>query len=396
MTEAAFASTIDSILKPKKERFFTNHREKLLKYVRYGGDAFLCSPQIGAAAGFDAYLVGKTWLSQATIQDTMNACAQFDMTPLYNLGIPDLTGLIPEIRVTSAMETTRGGKRREYKSTFASPVGALTAASIEDELSGVCPIEFYVKEEEDLDVLEYDLDRLLECADFSVVEEHVRSCRRLIGEENALDIQWAMQPYEILGFPSTADTAILATVVEDQFRRITDKVLRLDEKLLRAAGGSDFVFLGGPGSEMISPKYYENFMVPYSKMVTDMAHAQGLMIYSHICSPIEPMLTMGYDNQMGIDLFETLSPPPVGNVQSIEDAFSKLSMEICTRGNIGLDALLKETPEQIYEKSWHILEMAKQMGRKHILAASDSLFYETKVENVHAMCRAVRDFNESH
>ena len=80
----------------------------------------------------------------------------------------------------------------------------------------------------------------------------------------------------------------------------------------------------------------------------------------------------------------------------MEDAFSKLSENICTRGNIALDALLLNTPEQIYEKSWTILEAAKRMGRKHILAASDYLFYDTKIENVHAMCRAVRDFNESH
>lgn len=374
------------------------NRERLINYIRNGGDKFLCSPQIGAGAGFDARLAGKTWLGQATMEDTMSAAAQFDMTPLYNMGLPDLTRLVPEIHVTHTMTESRGGKRKEHKNVFSTPVGELTSSSIEDELSGGCPIEFYVKDEEDLNVLEYYLDRLLEVTDFSIVTEHVRNCRKLVGEENAFDIQWAMQPYEMMGFPSTADTAILATVAEEQFRRIMDKVLRLDEKLIKAVavGGSDFVFLGGPGSEMISPKYYENFMVPYSQMVTDMAHQEGLLIYSHICSPIEPMLTMGYYNKMGIDLFETLSPPPVGNVKSIEDAFSKLSPEICTRGNIGLDALLNETPEQIYEKAWHILEMAKKMGRKHILAASDYLFYETKVENVHAMCRAVRDFNNSH
>ena len=374
------------------------NREKLLNYIRHGGDKFICSPQIGAGAGFDAMIAGKTWLGQATMEDTMNACAMFDMTPLYNMGLPDLTKLVPEIKTSHTMTLSRGGKRKNHKNVFTTPVGELTSMSIEDELSGGCPVEFYVKDEEDLDVLEYYLDRLLEVTDFSIVTEHVRNCRKLVGEENAFDIQWAMQPYEVWGFPSTADTAILATIAEEQFRRIMDKVLRLDEKLIKAvaAGGSDFVFLGGPGSEMISPKYYENFMVPYSQMVTDMAHEQGLLIYSHICSPIEPMLTMGYYNKMGIDLFETLSPPPVGNVKSIEDAFSKLSPEICTRGNIGLDALLNETPEQIYEKSWHILEMAKKMGRKHILAASDYLFYETKIENVHAMCRAVKDFNESH
>ena len=210
-----------------------------------------------------------------------------------------------------------------------------------------------------------------------------------------MDIQWAMQPYELFCFPSTADTAILATICEEQFMRLMDKVLELDEKLLKAvaAGGSDFVFLGGPGSEMISPAYYEKFLVPYSRQVTKMAHDAGLLVYSHICSPIEPMLSKGYYNQMGIDLFETLSEAPVGNVKSIEDAFSKLSPDICTRGNIGLDALLNETPEQIYERSWKILKAARNMGRKHILAASDYLFYDCKTENVHAMCAAVRDFN---
>jgi uroporphyrinogen-III decarboxylase len=207
-----------------------------------------------------------------------------------------------------------------------------------------------------------------------------------------------MQPYELLCFPSTMDTALLAIDCRERFYSLMDKVLQLDEKLINAvaAGGADFVFLGGPGSEMVSPKYYEDFLVPYSKQVTDMVHKAGMLVYTHMCSPIEPMLTKGYHNQMGIDLFETLSEAPVGNVKSIEDAFSKLDPSICTRGNIGLDRLLNCTPEEIYEQSWNILETARRMGRKHILAASDYLFYETKEENVHAMCRATRDFNEAH
>ena len=33
------------------------------------------------------------------------------------------------------------------------------------------------------------------------------------------------------------------------------------------------------------------------------------------------------------------------------------------------------------------------MGRKHILGASDYMFYQTPVENVTAMADAVREFN---
>jgi uroporphyrinogen-III decarboxylase len=146
---------------------------------------------------------------------------------------------------------------------------------------------------------------------------------------------------------------------------------------------------------MISPKYYEDFLIPYSKIVTEMAHKNGLLVYTHICSPIEPMLTLGYHNKMGIDLFETLSEAPVGNVKNIEDAFSKLSPEICTRGNIGLDKLLECKPQEIKDMSLRILEAAYKMNRKHILAASDYMFYDTPSENVQAMCEAVKEFNKS-
>lgn len=371
------------------------NRGILKNYIRNGGDRFLCSPQIGAGAGFDARLSGKTWLSDVGIEDTIAVCRRFDMVPLYNFGLPDLTRFADGVSVTGSMEESHGGKRRTHRTVFHTPKGDLHSCTIAEELKGSCPVEYYVKDEDDLDIFEYYLDALLEVSDFSAVTEEIRRMRAFLGEGEAMDIQWAMQPYELLCFPSTMDTAILFALCEDRCRQLMDKILRLDEKLIRATavGGSDFVFLGGPGSEMISPKYYENFLVPYSRQVTDMAHRAGLLVYSHICSPIEPMLTMGYYNQMGIDLFETLSEAPVGNVKSIEDAFSKLSPDICTRGNIGLDALLQETPEQIYDRSIRILETAKRMGRKHILAASDYLFYGTKEENVHAMCRAVRDFN---
>lgn len=373
------------------------NRERLLHYIKHGGKEFICSPQIGAGAGFDTKLAGKTWFSSTTYEDTKHACEQFDMVPLYNFGLPDITQLTPDIHWEGTPVQISETGRRTYRSNFVTPIGTLYNTTIEDELKGSCPTKYLITEEDELDVLEYYLDRLLEVKDFSIITEQIKGIRAILGEDNALDIQWAMQPYELLCFPSTMDTAIFALDCRERFYDLMDKILQIDEKLIDAVakGGSDFVFLGGPGSEMISPKYYEDFLVPYSKQVTDMVHKAGMLVYTHICSPIEPMLSKGYYNQMGIDLFETLSEAPVGNVKSIEDAFSKLDPAICTRGNIGLDRLMNDTPEQIRELSLHILETAHRMGRKHILAASDYMFYQTKVENVHAMCAAVREFNAS-
>ncbi len=371
------------------------NRETLIHYIKNGGSSFICSPQIGAGAGFDTKIVGKTWFSSTTYEDTRTVCEMFDIVPLYNFPLPDLTCLLKEIKWVSEPVTTNDAGRRFYRSTFQTPKGSLTSVTIEDELKGCCQTKYPITEEAELDILEYYLDSLLEVTDFTPITEQINQVRQIVGEENALDIQWAMQPYELLCFPSTMDTAMFAMECQEQFYRLMDKILLLDERLIRAvaAGGSDFVFLGGPGAEMISPRYYEDFLVPYSKQITEMVHQEKMLVYTHICSPIEPMLSKGYYNQMGIDLFETLSEAPVGNVSSIEDAFSKLDPSICTRGNIGLDRLLYETPEQIKAHSFRILEVAQKMGRKHILAASDYMFYDIPIENVHAMCEAVREFN---
>lgn len=369
-------------------------RQQYLSYVRQGGD-FFCSPQIGAGAGFDAKLAGKTWLSETTTEDTIKACRQFDMLPLFNFPLPDLSCLCDSLRWETVSEALLPDGKRHTVRRLSTPRGDLETHFLEQPLLGGAQTKFPVTEEANLSLLEYYLDCLLECSDFSPITRAVQEIRRQVGEDDALDIQWAMQPYELLGFPNVLDTSVLALECPHTFRRLMDKILLLDERLLPAvaAGGADFVFLGGPGSELIPPAYYEEFLIPYSRTLSAMAHAQGLLIYSHICSPIEPMLSLGYYNQMGIDLFETLSESPVGNVKSLEDAFSKLDSAICTRGNLGLDLLLTASPAEILDRSVRILETAQRMGRKHILAASDYLFYDTPAENVHAMCEAVRRFH---
>lgn len=185
---------------------------------------------------------------------------------------------------------------------------------------------------------------------------------------------------------------MLAFDCPERFIKLMDKIVILDEKLIKAVakGGADFIFLGGPGSEMLSPEYYEKFIIPYSQIVASIAHSHGLLVYSHICSPIEPFLTMGFYNRMGIDLFETISLPPVGNVKSLEDALEKIDPRICTRGNLALDILYNSSIEEIKAKVYHILKQS--CGRKHIVAASDYLFYDIPSESVRAMVEAAREW----
>jgi uroporphyrinogen-III decarboxylase len=251
-----------------------------------------------------------------------------------------------------------------------------------------------VETEDDLGALEWYVERALE-ADLTRVEQYVREVNDKVGDMAALDVQWPMQPYELLCFPSTKDTALIVHDCPERARALMDRIVVLDGRLIQAVarGGADFVFLGGPAKEMISPTYYRNYLVPFSQQVSAMAHDNGLLVYSHICSPIEPFLTLGFFNRMGIDLFETLSPPPVGNVASLGDALGKVDETICTRGNIGLDVLLQADAGEVREQTLRLLDEAR--GRKHMMAASDYLLYDVPEENVHAMADAVRDWNGS-
>ena len=84
--------------------------------------------------------------------------------------------------------------------------------------------------------------------------------------------------------------------------------------------------------------------------------------------------------------------PPVGNVKSIEDAFTKIDKDMCTRGNIGLDVLINGNPEQVTEIIYHIMKESIKAKRKHMIAASDYLMAECKMENVQALCDAVKNY----
>jgi hypothetical protein len=362
-------------------------REQFINYVKKGGSKPIASPQIGGGAGFDARLSGK---KIATMEDTVRVSELFDMIPLYNYGF-DLALLSPKLKWIPRAERMQGHLKVKV-SAVETPYGDFTTELIMNEEGDSNRSKAPVTCHEDFDKLNWYLDTLLE-GDYSQAEKAAAGADAFIGQRGAIDFQWGMQPYELFSLPSTLDTVLLAMDYEDEFLALMDKCAAISKKIIDAmAPYTDFVFLGGPGAEMVSPHIYDTFMVPYGRMMTDYAHGKGLLIYSHICSPIEPFLTKGYYNRLGIDLFETLSMPPVGNISSIEDAFSKLDDSMCTRGNIGIDTLMHGTPEEVTVLVNHIMEEAMKAKRKHMVAASDYLLPQCKEENVKALCDAVRNF----
>ncbi len=361
-------------------------RNCFLDYVKHGSEYPLCSLQIGAGAGYDTKIAGREWVSETTLADTIATVTRYDMVPLFNIGIPGDEELNPLLKwkVVRSIDTPEF-RQKDYE--LSTPYGTLTKVVTETPRHGVFQSKYPVACDADLRPFEWVVDAMAD-GDASAITRRVAECVRLIDGRGALSVQWAMQPYEMLCYPNVQDTMLLTFDHPEFMKRMMRKIIALSDIWQEAvkAGGGDFVFIGGSSRDMINPDIFERFLTPGAREVIRNAHEKELLVYSHVCSPVEPFLSMGYYNQWGVDLFETLSPPPVGNVDSLEHAMEVLDPVICTRGNLGLDVLLRGTPDEVRRGVQAIREATR--GRKHIIAASDYLFYDIPEENVIAFCEA--------
>ena len=365
-----------------------NRRERYIHYVKTGKGGPLVSPQIGAGAGFDCKLAGKLWMTDGTLEDTLRACEMVECDPLFNLGLPQFVGMVPELSWKS--ESTPCGGGRKLVSSLDTPYGEFRLEQYEQKILGVTPTRYPVEMGDNLDAVAWYAEQYLKAIPY--LPETLGSIVEKTRELGPLSIQWQLQPIELLGLVSPVDMVMFAMSEPEHHRKVCDVIrdvnMEFAPEVLKC--GVDFLFLGGQGSEMMSPGLYERYIIPDSQAITEVIHSAGGLVYTHICSPIEPFLGMGFYNRMGIDLFETLSPPPVGNVSDLAAARRILDNTICTRGNVGLDVLVNGTIDDVERVTRKI--MRDTAGYKHIVAASDYLFYDVPLENVQTMVRTVRQY----
>ena len=366
-------------------------RQKFLDYIRHGDVKPFVSLQIGAGSGFDCKLAGKEWISEGTISDTIKAYEIVGGDAFMNVGLPGFDGKTKELTWHSKLERYDG--TRQMTRSLETPYGIITQQTHERPMMGVTPVAYPLTINDAtkvFDIVNWYAEQHFRAVKY--VPEMITPLVKELQPHGPVCIQWNVQPFELMGLASVDNLVLLVMTYPEQYRRTCDLIRDVNVAILKQVfvSGADFIFLGAPGSEMLSPQIYEEFIIPDSAAISQTAHQFGGLIYSHICSPVEPFLSSGYYNRMGIDLFETLSSPPVGNVDDLGSARRKLDPKICTRGNIGLDVLLKGTPDEVVAETERVL--AATRGFKHIVAASDYLFYDIPLENAKAVIDTVRNY----
>jgi uroporphyrinogen decarboxylase len=180
----------------------------------------------------------------------------------------------------------------------------------------------------------------------------------------------------------------------DVVHRIQEKVLPFSVGLLRywvESFGPDrlFPWIGGSASasnQLISPRHFERFVLPYMKALYSEAHAMGIKhIYCHICG--EQNLNLPYWAQLNFGDPGFLS---FGHEVDLERAAEYFPKDVIM-GNIEPARLQTGTAEEVYELTRKTIEKGKNCPGGFMLAPGCELPPMTPEENLWAMMQAVSD-----
>ncbi len=158
-----------------------------------------------------------------------------------------------------------------------------------------------------------------------------------------------------------------------------------------ARRGADAVLISSAfaGGGFISPRQYEQFVLPYEAEVVGRIKQEGVPVYTHTCGDIGDRLELMADT--GIDGIDTLDPPPLGSVD-LEDAKARIGDRLFFKGNIDpVNTLLNKSSEEVREDALWRLKVGSP-GGGYILSSACSVSPRVPPENLTTLVEASKEF----
>jgi len=159
----------------------------------------------------------------------------------------------------------------------------------------------------------------------------------------------------------------------------------------QARRGVDAVLISSAfaGAGFISPRQYDEFVLPYEAEVVRRIKAQGVPVYTHTCGEIGDRLERMADT--GIDGIDTLDPPPLGSVD-LEDAKRRVGDRVFFKGNIDpVGTLLRKSREEVRQDALWRLAVGSP-GSGYILSSACSVSPRVPPENLTVLVEASEEF----
>ena len=376
-------------------------RQRILAAMRREAvDRVPCAPRIGA--WLQVHYGDSSW------QTKLRSAQEFGYDPdfLADSGVPnyieptaDATDELRGVDCTTTVRDDADEACELIDRTFHTPAGPLHEVVRRPKPGhgeyGVSPnpvrLERMVKDRDDLGRLRYLLP---DPADFGVGAAY-RELSRSVGERGL-----AMVLIRSALDHRAGDVRDMADLMIDYYhdRPFLDELIALFHH--HAMAETKAVLEQGAGvifgswyyaslSVGWSPKMFDELFVPLIKDHVELVHSYGALYDYYDDGKCRGSLEM--IASCGVDVLETLTPPPVGDVD-LAEAKQCIGDRVCLKGHVDLLYVIKHgTPALIDQTVRDAIEIAAP-GGGFILGTSDSIREGTPLENVRAYFRAARKY----
>ena len=328
---------------------------------------------------FAAGVVGKSYASEVTRDEILHVADICGFDPILRLGADLLWSPVAALQMET--RTEQDGDLRRHISKFSCPAGTIELVSNEPRhTSGTC-ISDGTKSENIYEIIEWYFREILDHQ--RVLLARAKDLAKEYGGKTSLCVGW-LTPFELF-FLAYPGIIMLYLDNRERHHELMELHLELIEVILRVTSnaGWDGYHTAGPPVELMGEKLYDEVAASYLERVRVMAHDAGMWFSFHNCGHIRGLLEKGTYNRVRPDMFETLAPPPMGELDDLRWARKQLSPDICTRGNMDLEFLKNATPDEISRRAAAIIRETD--GYRHIVGTADEILAGTPVENVKAM-----------
>ena len=279
------------------------------------------------------------------------------------------------------------GEERLFEETLTIPSG--TKRRIVAEKKGTIPwlVEAAVSSEEDFDLVDFYADCIKANA-----AEYARGVTAQFPDRKARNeifgtvVLTAFECYYLVDY---SDMPLFYYDSGERYLKSIRKVHAANMAVVEhlVAMGCELFRMGSAGLELLSPRIFDEAIIPFARETTDYIRSSGAFSSYHICGHSRLLLESGRINSIRPTWFETVSTPPCGDNPSLKESLEYLDPGIISKGNLALDLLKNGTPEQIEAAVYDIIEQSN--GRRHVVGQGDSTILSgTPPENIRAFLSA--------
>lgn len=179
-------------------------------------------------------------------------------------------------------------------------------------------------------------------------------------------------------------------MIHELCRRRMQILINRVKYLLEKGAGPFFSMLG---EELItpplhSPQDFFEFNVKYDKPIIDIIHEAGGRVHIHCHGSIKDVIQGFID--MGADVVHPFEAPPQGDILPFE-AKEIIRDKICYEGNIQINKMYENTPEEIREETQNLIKQVFDDNKGLIVCPSASPYVRGEGEQCFKQYKAMID-----